>query len=58
MAFKTLIFGVDDWFFGLKPYYDHAVLNGILEICGYAVLENNGVKVYPTRTGGAGMIIK
>ncbi len=52
MAFKTLIFGVDDWFFGLKPYYDHAVLNGILEICGYAVLENNGVKVYPTRTGG------
>ena len=52
MAFKTLIFGVDDLFGELQQYYNRAVLNGTLEIGGYAVLENNGVKVYPTHTGG------
>ncbi|MBQ7705170.1 MAG: CatB-related O-acetyltransferase [Selenomonadaceae bacterium] len=52
MAFKTLIFGTDDLFFELKPYYERAVLNDTLEICAYAVFEKNGIKVYPTRQGG------
>ena len=42
MAVKALIFGVDDLYPRLKPFYDLEVQRGNLEIVGYAVIENNG----------------
>ena len=41
---KALIFGIDDLFPQLKPYYDLEVERGNLEIVGYAILEND--KIY------------
>lgn len=55
MAVRALIFGVDDLYPQLKPFYDLEVQRGNLEIVGYAALENNGgVKLYanPTTNGG------
>ena len=40
---KALIFGIDDLFPQLKPYYDREVEKGNLEIVGYAVLENDKI---------------
>ena len=42
-AVKALIFGIDDLFPKLKPYYDREVERGNLEIVGYAVLENDKI---------------
>ena len=52
LAVKALIFGVDDLFNELKPFYEVAVQRGDIDIVGYAVLENNAVKLYPARGGG------
>ena len=56
MAYKTLIFGVDDIFNELQPYYAREVQRGNLEIVAYAVLENNGIRIVPadgqSRGGG------
>ena len=52
MAVKALIFGVDDLYPQLKPFYDLEVKRGNLEIVGYAVLENGGVKLYANPGGG------
>ena len=52
MAVKALIFGVDDMFNELKPYYAMAVQRGELEIVGYAVFEKDGIKLYPAKGGG------
>ena len=46
MPAKALIFGTDDWFPHLKPFYDLEVKRGNLEIVGYAVLENNKWRMY------------
>ena len=43
MAYKTLIFGVDDLFGKLQPFYMREVQRGNLEIVAYAVLEPNGI---------------
>ena len=43
-AVKALIFGIDEFFPFLKPYYDQEVAKGNLEITGYVVLDKN--KVY------------
>ena len=43
MALKALIFGVDDMFNELKPYYAREVQRGNLEIVGYALIENGRV---------------
>ena len=40
---KALIFGVDDLFRTLKPFYDREVEKGNLEIVGYALLKGNNV---------------
>ena len=40
---KALIFGIDDIFPQLKPYYDKEVENGNLEIIGYAAFQGNNV---------------
>ena len=43
MALRTLIFGTDDLYPTLKPYYDKEVELGHLEITAYAVFENGGI---------------
>ena len=43
MAYKTLIFGVDDLFDKLQPYYAQAVQLGMLDIVAYAVIENDRI---------------
>lgn len=60
MAIKALIFGTDDLFPTLKPFYDLHVQNGNLEIVGYAVMENGGVKIYSENNMnvGGGLIFK
>ena len=42
MAVTALIFGTDDLYPQLKPFYDLEVQRGNLEIVGYAQIENNG----------------
>ena len=51
MAVKALIFGVDDLFNELKPFYEVAVQRGDIDIVGYAVFEQDGIKLYPARGG-------
>ena len=52
MAVKALIFGTDDWYQILKPFYDLEFKRGNLEIVGYAVFENNKLRIYAKHTGG------
>lgn len=55
MAYKTLIFGIDDMFNTLKPYYMQAVQQGVLDIVGFAVLQPNGISfVTPQGKRGGG----
>ena len=50
MAYKTLIFGVDDMFNKLQPHYAREVQRGNLEVVAFAVLEQNGIR-------GGGLIL-
>ena len=43
MAYEVLIFGTDDIFDELKPYYEQAIQRGVLEVVAVAVIENNMV---------------
>lgn len=56
MAYKTLIFGVDDLFNELQPYYAREVQRGNLDIVAYAVFENGNITLVPadnkSRGGG------
>lgn len=52
MAVKALIFGIDDLFPQLKPFYEAEVQRGNLEIVGYAVFENNKWRIYANPDGG------
>ena len=53
MAYKTLIFGVDDLFAKLQPHYMQEVQRGNLEIVGYMVLDPKGIYfVTPNGTRG------
>ena len=54
MALRALIFGVDDLYPQLKPFYEKEVQRGNLEIGGYAVLENNKWRIYANPDGGGG----
>ena len=45
MAYKTLIFGIDDMFRELQPFYAREVQRGNLDIVAYAVFENNGIRI-------------
>ncbi|MBQ9486646.1 MAG: hypothetical protein IJU91_02445 [Selenomonadaceae bacterium] len=51
MAVKALIFGIDDLFPAIKPFYEMAVQRGDIDIVGYAVFEPDGIKLYPARGG-------
>ena len=53
MAVKALIFGTDDLFPQLKPFYKNEAQRGNLEIIGYAVFTEKGLKVYQNSWGGA-----
>ena len=57
MAYKTLIFGVDDLFGQLQPLYVREVQRGNLEIVALAVIEPNGISfVTPDdKRGGDGI---
>ncbi|MBQ3725944.1 MAG: hypothetical protein II902_02610 [Selenomonadaceae bacterium] len=55
MAYKALLFGTDDLFETLKPFYLKEVERGNLEIVGYALLEDGKVILVDTagkRGGG------
>ena len=52
MAYKTLLFGTDDLFETLKPYYLKAAKQGILEIVAAAVIENGTVNFVTDEGGG------
>ena len=55
MAYKTLIFGVDNLFGQLQPLYNQAVQRGILDIVAYAIIEPNGIRlVTPDGKRGGG----
>ena len=45
MALKTLIFGVDDMFSQLQPFYIQEVWRGNIEIAAYAVFENGRINL-------------
>lgn len=56
MAYKTLIFGVDDLFPQLQPFYEQEVQRGILDIVAYAVFENDSIRlVTPDGRPGGGI---
>ena len=44
MAYKALLFGTDDLFETLKPFYLKEVERGNLEIVASAVFENGGIR--------------
>ena len=44
MAYKALLFGTDDLFETLKPFYLNAQKQGVLDIVAAAVLENDGIR--------------
>ena len=46
MAYKALLFGTDDLFNELKPFYDREVQRGTFEIVGYALLQNGMVTLF------------
>ena len=45
MAYKTLIFGVDDLFNELKPQYAREVQRGNLEVVAFAILEGGKITI-------------
>ena len=45
MAYKTLLFGTDDIFNELKPFYDREIQRGNLKIVAHAFIENGGVRL-------------
>ena len=55
MAVKALIFGTDDLYPVLKPFYDEQIKRGILEIVGYEVLENNKWRIDAIDERGGGI---
>lgn len=53
VAVKALIFGTDDLYPQLKPFYEQQVQRGNLEIAGYAVIESDGrITLYSQNGGG------
>lgn len=45
MAYKAFIFGTDDAYPALKPFYDREVERGTLEIVAYGIIEDNDVRL-------------
>lgn len=49
MAYRALIFGIDDLYPTLKPFYDRAVANGDIEIVASADVKNGKVNIIYTK---------
>ena len=58
MALKTLIFGVDDLYPILKPYYEQEVKRGNLEIVAFAVIENGAINLVDATGRRGGLMIR
>ena len=56
MAYKTLIFGTDDFFDILKPFYVRAAEQGVLEIVAAAVFENGKVNLVADKVDTGGIL--
>lgn len=57
MAHKALIFGVDDMFNELQPYYAREVQRGNLEVVAFAVLSDKSIALVDANgkaVGGGG----
>ena len=52
MAVKALIFGVDDLFNELRPFYEVAFQRGDIDIVGYAVFEQDVIRLYAAQGRG------
>ena len=52
MAVKALIFGIDDLFPQLQPFYEMAVQRGDIDIVGYAVFEQDVIRLYAAQGRG------
>ena len=52
MTVKALIFGTDNLYPKLKPFYTQAMLQGNFEISGYAIFAIDGIKYYKKEWGG------
>ena len=48
---KALIFGIDDLFPQLRPYYNREVEKGNLEIVGYAAIQNDQITLVKNLSG-------
>ena len=57
MAYKTLLFGTDDLYDKLKPFYYAQIQRGILDVVAYAVFEKDGVRIVPIQGTGGGDIL-
>lgn len=59
MAVKALIFGTDELYPQLKPFYDTHVQNGNIEIVGFGYIENDRLKTYSENNliRGGGLIL-
>lgn len=58
MAVKALIFGTDDLYPVLKPFYDIQVQKGNLEIIGQANFENGQIKLDSENNLGGGLTFR
>lgn len=50
MAVKALIFGIDEIYNELKPFYETAIQRGDIEIVGYAILNGENFTLHPARS--------
>lgn len=51
MAVKALLFGIDDIFNELRPFYEMTVQRGDIEIVGHSVIEQGRIKLFSTGGG-------
>lgn len=54
MTYKVLIFGTDDLYDKLKPFYDAQIQRGNLEIVAYAVFDDDIVQLFDAEQRGGG----
>ena len=54
MAYKALMYGLDDLYMNLKSVYAREVKRGNLEIVADAIFEGEGIRFIPYRNNGGG----
>lgn len=58
MGYKTLLFGTDELFEPLKPYYVKMAEQGILDIVAAAVFENGEIHLVTDEVDRGGGLMK